>query len=252
MQHALCSRAAAPEPCRFACEEVAMSSDSAGFSDMTPVAAGDVLAEQAYLRLREAILQRRIEAGTRLSVPEVARRLGISRSPAREAVARIAGDGLATMEPRRGAVVARITAADLREIYELREVLEGLAARLAAERARKEQLAELRELVEAHRAAVGAGDVARHMDLDQAFHLAIRKAAGNRRLLEPLDRLQGQVRIAMDTTRRSPGGMPQALAEHEAILAALEAKDAARAEAEARAHIVRLRDALPPREDETR
>ncbi|MFA1545981.1 GntR family transcriptional regulator [Actinomadura chokoriensis] len=211
---------------------------------MPPVVLGEALTEQSYLRLREAILQRRLPAGARLSVPAVARRLGVSRSPAREAIARIAAEGLATFVPRKGAVVARITAADLLEIYELREVLEGLAARLAAERIAADGLAGLRALLDRHRAAVEDGDVARHMELDQAFHRALRHAAGNRRLLEPLDRLQAQVRIAMDTTHRSPGGMPQALAEHEEILAALRDHDAVRAEAVARAHIIRLRQSI--------
>ncbi|MFC5750940.1 GntR family transcriptional regulator [Actinomadura rugatobispora] len=211
---------------------------------MAPVVAGDALAEQAYLRLREAILQRRLPPGARLSVPAVARRLGVSRSPAREAIARIAGEGLATFVPRKGAVVALITAADLLEIYELREVLEGLAARLAAERVTEDGLADLGALHTRHRAAIEDGDVALHMELDQAFHRSLRVAAGNGRLLEPLDRLQAQVRIAMDTTRRSPGGMPRALAEHEEILAAVRARDAARAEAVARAHIARLRASI--------
>ena len=221
-----------------------MQPDRSPLPDLPPVIAGDALAEQAYVRLREAILDRSLPPGTRLSVPAVARRLGVSRSPAREAIARIAGDGLATLVPRKGAVVASITPADLLEIYELREVLEGLAARLAAERASADALAELDDLVARHRAAIEAGDVAGHMELDQAFHRAIRVAAGNGRLLEPLDRLQAQVRIAMGTTRHSPGGMPQAHAEHEGILAALRARDAERAEAAARAHIGRLRESL--------
>ncbi|SNT51092.1 transcriptional regulator, GntR family [Actinomadura meyerae] len=221
-----------------------MQPDFSRLPEMPPVDAGAALADQAYLRLREAILQRRVPPGTRLSVPAVARRLGVSRSPAREAIARIAGEGLATFVPRKGAVVARITPADLLEIYELREVLEGLAARLAAARIGAAALDELDALVAGHRAAIEDGDVDRHMELDQAFHRAVRRAAGNGRLLEPLDRLQAQVRIAMDTTRRSPGGMPQALGEHERILAALRARDTGRAEAEARAHIVRLRQSI--------
>ncbi|MQY02678.1 GntR family transcriptional regulator [Actinomadura macrotermitis] len=220
----------------------------AAFPELEPVAVGDALADQAYRRLRAAIVERRLPPGTRLSVPDVARRLGVSRSPAREAIAQIVGDGLATFAPRKGAVVATVTLADLREIYEIREVLEGLAARLAASRITEGELDGLREVARRHREAIEAGDVARHMDLDQEFHLRIRRIARNGRLLEPLERFQAQVRIAMDTTRRSPGGMPQALAEHELIIARLAGRDPEGAEASARAHIIRLRRELVSRD----
>jgi len=209
-----------------------------------PPVMGDALADQAYRLLRNAILGHRLPAGTRLSVPDVARQLGISRSPAREAIARVAAEGLATVEPRRGAVVARITVADLIEIYELREVLEGLACRMAAQHATDDDLRTLRECVGQHRDAIETADIDRHMSLDQSFHATIRRIAGNSRLQESLGRLQGQIRIAMDTTRLSPGGMPQALAEHAEILTALEAGDPSAAEAAARSHIARLRKGL--------
>lgn len=212
------------------------------------IAPGEALADQAYTRLRDAILAHELTAGTRLSVPDVARRLGISRSPAREAIARIASEGLATYEPRRGAIVARIETTDLVEIYELREVLEGMACRLAAVRIHDTTIEELHAVVADHASAVAADDVERHMTLDASFHQSIRVAAQNDRLRESLDRLQGQIRIAMDTTRRSPGGMGQALAEHREILAAVAARDPDAAERAARAHVARLRGSLPSRE----
>lgn len=218
-----------------------MSTESASLvGDSQPLVVGEALAEQAYRLLRDAILEQRLPAGTRLSVPDVARRLGISRSPAREAIARVAADGLVHIEPRRGAVVASITRNDLVEIYELREVLEGLACRQAAARINEEQLAELRTVMAEHRAAIEANDVPAHKTLDQRFHAGIRQVTGNQRLIESLDRLRGQVMIAMDTTRRLPGGMLQAFTEHQEILAALAAHDPDRAEAAARAHIGRL------------
>lgn len=205
---------------------------------------GNALAEQAYDVLREAVTAQQIPAGTSLSVPEIARRLGISRSPVREAIARLVADGLAVAEPRRGAVVANITRDELVEIYDLREVLEGLACRLAATRLSDEELAELEELLDAHRKAVRDGDVAGHMSLDQAFHAAVRGATGNSRLVDGLDRLQGQIRLAMDATHRPAGAMEQALSEHEAIVEALRARDAVRAEQVGRRHIARLRAGL--------
>lgn len=206
---------------------------------MTPTR-GEGLAEQAYAALRDAILSHQLPPGTRLSVPDMARRLGVSRSPAREAIARIAYEGLARFEPNRGAVVSDIRAEDLAEIYSLREVLEGLACRLAADRLDGPKIETLRGVLDEHAEAVAAQDLTRHYELDQTFHATIREIADNSRLMESLDRLQGQIRVAMYTTHRSPGGTAQALEEHRVIFSALVSGDPAQAEQAGRGHIARL------------
>ncbi|MGH3355300.1 MAG: GntR family transcriptional regulator [Nocardioidaceae bacterium] len=206
---------------------------------MTPTR-GEALADQAYVALRDAILSHQLPPGTRLSVPAMARQLGVSRSPAREAIARIAHEGLAQVVPHRGAVVSDIQPRDLVEIYSLREVLEGLACRLASTRLDEPGIERLQMILNHHEQAIAAGDAHRHYELDQAFHAAIRKVAGHQRLIESLDRLQGQIRVAMYTTHRSPGGMPQAFAEHQTIFTALVSGDLERAERAGRAHINRL------------
>jgi DNA-binding GntR family transcriptional regulator len=206
---------------------------------MTPMR-GEALADQAYVALRDAILSHQLPPGTRLSVPDMARRLGISRSPAREAIARIAYEGLAQVEPNRGAVVSDLRPTDLVEIYNLREVLEGLACRLASQRVDERKLDRLSRILDEHAQAIAAEDLERHYELDLAFHAAIREFGESHRLVESLDRLQGQIRVAMYTTHRSPGGMPQALAEHRVIYDALASGDPDRAEQAGRAHITRL------------
>ncbi|WP_298329974.1 GntR family transcriptional regulator [Haloactinopolyspora sp.] len=198
------------------------------------------LAAQAYATLKHAIITHELPPGTRLSVPMLAERLGVSRSPAREAIARITHEGLAHFEPNRGAVVANVDSTSLAEIYEIREVLEGLAARLAATQITDTEIAELRSLIAEHAAAVEAGDVEQHYELDVRFHRRIHEIAGNATLTGQLERLQQQVRLAMYTTHRSPGGMPQALAEHRRIVDSLESRDSALAEAAGRSHISRL------------
>lgn len=208
--------------------------------ELTMPARGSALAEQAYVTLRDAILSHQLAPGTRLSVPEVARQLEISRSPAREAISRIAYEGLADVEPNRGAVVAEIKTSDLVEIYVLREVLEGLACRIAASQMTDAHVGELRELVQHHEEAVQADDVEAHYDVDQRFHAAVRELAGNQRLSDSLARLQGQIRVGMFATRRSPGGMAQSLDEHRAIMDALASGDPELAERAARSHISRL------------
>ncbi|WP_129667447.1 GntR family transcriptional regulator [Phytoactinopolyspora endophytica] len=198
------------------------------------------LAERAYLNLRTAILEHELAPGTRLSVPNVAERLGVSRSPAREAIARITYEGLAHFEPNKGAVVADLNAESLVEIYEVREALEGLACRLASQRMNRDDVAGLRELLSQHTAAAEAGEVELHYELDMRFHARIRELAGNTRLTTQLELLQQQIRLAMYTTHRSPGGMPLALTEHRRIIDALESGDPVLAEAAGRSHIARL------------
>ncbi|WP_051299420.1 GntR family transcriptional regulator [Arthrobacter castelli] len=208
------------------------------------VARGDALVEQAYRVLRDEILGHQLLPGSRLSAPGVARRLNISRSPAREAIARIVSEGLAHSVPNRGAIVASIGADDLVHIYELREVLEGLAGRLAASRIDADRLVRLEEIWESHSAAVQAHDVDAHMALDADFHRSIREISGNARLMESLDRLQGEVRLAMATTHLFGGGMEEALAEHRLIIDSLRSGDPEAAEETARKHIERLRRSL--------
>ncbi|MFR9727766.1 GntR family transcriptional regulator [Saccharopolyspora sp. MS10] len=205
---------------------------------------GDGLVDKAYQVIRDAILSRRLAPGSRLSVPEIARQLEISRSPVREAIARIEYEGLAESISHRGAVVVQIGLDELIAIYELREVLEGLAARLAARAADTALIDDLEQNWQAHHDAVESGDVERHMELDAAFHGLIRDAGGNLRLAENLRQLQGQIRVAMTTTVARRGGMRTALAEHRALIDAIRGGDPAVAESVARDHITRLRASL--------
>lgn len=202
---------------------------------------GDALVDQAHRVLREKLLNHELLPGSRLSVPEVARGLNISRSPAREAITRIIFEGLAEFVPNKGAIVASISTSDLVHIYELREVLEGLASRLAAVHIDDGGLAKLEEILESHTAAVARDDVRAHMEFDADFHHTIRNFSDNARLIDSLNRLQGQVRLAMATTHLLGGGMQKALAEHRLIIDSLREGDPEHAEQVARHHIARLR-----------
>lgn len=220
------------------------------FSDTVLVGRGEGLTDQAFAVLQAAILDHVLLPGTKLSVPEIARQLNISRSPAREAIARIQHAGLADYVPHRGAVVSRIDLPALVQIYDIREVLEGLAARRAAERGEAGWLGRLESSWSEHSLAVEAGSVEEHVRLDGEFHQRIRDASGNERLADALSGLQAQIRLAMATTSRRGGGARTAVLEHRAILDALRAGDGELAERVARAHIRRLRDSLDQAADE--
>ncbi len=198
------------------------------------------VADSVHDTLRDAIFAGRLPPGSRLSVPLLAQQLNVSRSPVREAVQRLVQEGLATEEPHRGAGVAVLDPATLAPLYEVREVLEGLAARLAAVHATDEERAEMRAAYDEHSTALERGDAAHHVALDMAFHARLRAASHNTELAQYLERVQGRIAIAI------LGGNPlvwsrQAIVEHRAVLEAVLAGDPDAAEAAARAHVRRIR-----------
>lgn len=201
------------------------------------------IADAVYERLREEVLSGQLTPGSRLSVPALAERLRVSRSPVRDAVLRLIQDRLAVEEPRRGAVVAQMGPTELAALYEVREVLEGLATRLAVENSGRRLVEALRGALAEHERAVRVADIAGHTAADLRFHALIRRASGNTEVAHLLEGIQSRVRLAMRTTTIT-GGPHNAVRDHRAILAAIEAGDPAAAEAAARAHIARLHAVL--------
>ncbi|MFJ8542728.1 GntR family transcriptional regulator [Streptomyces sp. NPDC093586] len=209
---------------------------------VNPVAGGSLLADQAYEELKGAVLANRLQPGDSLSVPALAAQMGISRSPVREAVQRLIHDGLATHVPHRGAVVATVDVEDVRQLYVVREVMEGLAARLATERLDATKVAELRELLEDHERVVASGENEKlHIEMDMAYHRLIREVAGNAHLTAALDTIQGKAHLALHSLWRSPDAPRLALEEHRRIFEAMTAGDTDAAEQAAREHVRRLR-----------
>ncbi len=200
------------------------------------------IVDAVYEQLRDGILSGELSPGTRLKVAALADKLGVSRSPIREAVLRLTQERLALEEPRRGAVVASISRDELVRLYELREVLEGLAARLATEHATPQLVQELHAVLLQHETAAAKADTTAFREADVLFHRLIRDATDNPELTRMLDDIQSKVRIAMFT--RVSVGREQALADHRAIFKGIESGDPDASERAARAHIVRLRETL--------
>ncbi len=212
---------------------------------LTELEHGGLLVDRAYKQIQGAIYDNRLPAGTSLSVPELARQLAVSRSPVREAVQRLVHEGLAVTVPHKGAVVARVEVEDLYQLYEVRESLEGLAARLATSRRDKSAISELEALVTRHREALEGGEgLGTHIEMDMRFHRRIREMAGNPHLAEALDGLQGKIRLAMHSLWRSEDAPRLALRDHEEILSIMAEGDPHAAEVGARRHIARVRSAL--------
>lgn len=203
--------------------------------DREPIKA-DRITDQVYARIRRLIVRHELAPGTRLSVPALAERFGVSRSPVREAVLQAVRDGLAVEKPRLGAFVARFEPADLRHVFELREALEGMAARLAASRRTKADLKTMTKLIGRQEAELAVDNIEAFVDADIAFHEAVLTAARNPALGDALGQLFYRLRVAL-SMRVAPTGPDQALADHRAVLSAIEAGDPDAAERAARAHI---------------
>ena len=202
------------------------------------------IGDWAYARIRDAILDGELAPGTRLSVPDLARRLDISRSPARESILRLISEGLAEEVPHRGAFVSTVTVGNLIEIYTVRSVLEGLAARLAAERVTPDDVPALNASIDAHRAVLETGDRPAITEADMAFHRLLYRLSENSWLMDSLLRLQSLVRLGMRTTLLAPGSPAHALSEHEQIRDAVVEGNPDAAEERVRHHVDRLREVI--------
>lgn len=196
---------------------------------------GDISQGQsAYRRLLDEIRLGTLAQGTRLRETELADRLGISRTPVREAIRQLEADGLVAHLPRLGATIRSLDYAEVIELYEMRAVLEGTAARLAARAASDIELAELAAL-NGELATAPAG--VQSQDLNRQFHRTLNAAARNRFLLKSISALQKTLMILGPTTLSDPARAADAVAEHAHVLAALQRRDGPAAETAMRAHI---------------
>lgn len=184
--------------------------------------------------LREEISRGVLLPGTRLRQSELARRFGVSTTPVREALASLQAEALVRIDAHRGAVVSTPTLEDMLECFEIRRVLEPLAAALAAQRLSEEQLAELEGLVAAMRSI---DDSVRWVELNDRFHLRLYEGSGNERLQEMIETLRKSSRYYIHLYVANAHANRTADDEHHAIVEACRARNAARARSLTRAHV---------------
>jgi DNA-binding GntR family transcriptional regulator len=198
---------------------------------------GGALGEFAYAVLKDAILLDILPEGERLQERYLAEALGLSRTPVREALKRLETEGLVEGLANGGVRIRELTLQDLEDIYELRIVLEGLAARLAAQRASSSDITCLKHLIEQSQTAVDAGKIGIPAFLNAQFHQAIADATRNKHLIELIARFHNSVQRLKYTTLAYPGRVRQALEEHRRLLEAIERRDPKMAEQIAQEHV---------------
>ena len=197
-------------------------------------------ASRIYADLRAELLSLHRRPGEAISEAEIALSYGVSRTPVREAILKLSDDGLVEIFPQSGIFVSRIPLAALPEAIIIRKALEETTARLAAKRAAHSQILNLQSILERQREADAAGDRDAFHQADEVFHATIADVAEHPGIWTFIQ----QVKVHVDRYRRltlpQAGRMAQVIAEHEAILGAIEARDPVAAGCAMERHLERL------------
>ena len=211
---------------------------------MAEAAARSSLAEDAYREIRDALLSGALEAGQRLSEPELALRFNTSRSPVREALLRLEHEGFVERLPSGRVRVAALDVGYLEQLYVVRADLEGLAARLAAPLLRTVDLDAMMKSVEEMDAAVRTDDASGAIAAGQRFHDVLMRECGNAPLVSLLGGLNGRIARFRAVVASLGDYDPDRVLEHRRILRALYERNAELAQAEMSAHVSRSADVL--------
>jgi DNA-binding GntR family transcriptional regulator len=211
------------------------ASELGGFETPPP------LSEAIFRHLAREIVEGRMAPGQRLTEVQLCERFGCSRSPLREAIRMLAAESLVTLEPRRGARVARLSVKAVSDLFEVRVALECLAVRLAADARTSEQLLRLEALNAAMSEAVGAGDAKAYFALNTKFHRNIAEIGGNGYLVSLQRSAADRSFLPLFMFLSDPRHLEDAVEGHAAILSAVDARDGQAAHERMRSHILAAR-----------
>ena len=187
------------------------------------------LRDVVFNTLRQAILRGELKPGERLMEIQLANKLGVSRTPIREAIRKLELEGLVLMIPRKGAEVAEITEKNLRDVLEVRCALEELAVQLACDRMDEDGIKAMKEASALFCNTLDSDDITRIAQADVAFHDIIYAATDNRRLIQLLNNLREQMYRYRIEYLKKKECYPQLLEEHQTIIDSIESRDKGRA-----------------------
>lgn len=202
------------------------------------------LYQEVAERLRQRIFAHDLAPGSWIDEQALAEHYGISRTPMREALKVLASEGLVTLRPRRGCYVTELTEQDLDDIFPVLALLEGRCAYQAVTRARPADLARLRAAHALLERTAASGDVDAFFEANQQFHRQVQQLAGNRWLLQVIDDMRKVLKLNRHDSLSREGRVGESLNEHRAIMQAIEAGDAAAAQARMHEHLLNGRAAL--------
>jgi len=196
---------------------------------------------KVYEFLKSSITQGKLKPGQRLNEIDLGQHLGISRTPIRETLLKLENEGFVTIDPGKGAVVAKHSKADLEEIYPIVSVLEGLAARLATPHLIRSDWVKMKKY---NKQMKESSQVARYMELDGVFHQIFLQNCHNGRLSGNISNLKDQIYRFRVFSLSMPNRIVESVVEHDAIIQAFEQKNAKLAEELVREHVMKGKRAI--------
>ena len=202
------------------------------------------LRRRIFSQIQNDILNGVYEPGDNLIETKLSEELGVSRTPVREALRQLELEGLVQSVPNKGVTVKGVSAEDIRDIYTIRMLIEGLAARWAAEKITPQELEELKEAVDLEEFYTMKNDYGRLLKLDTRFHDIIFKASKSMPLMHTLSTFHHYVQKARKISMSSPNRAMEVLTEHKAIMQAIIDKDADRAEKLTTEHVRNASESL--------
>jgi len=185
----------------------------------------ELLSRKVYKALKYAIIQDKIKPGSRLSELKIAKQMGISRTPVREAIHKLSSEGFVELLPNQGITISKISVKDLEEVLNIRSVLDGLAARLAARKIKSKDINKLETIIEEMKAKSAEKNIPRYIDLSSQFQGIILKLTGNKRLEKIRSNLNDLSFRFSAQSLEVPGRFDISIQEHEQILEALKKGD---------------------------
>jgi DNA-binding GntR family transcriptional regulator len=195
-----------------------------------PIERHQTLREKILETIRDAILKGNMKPGERVSEPELAERFGISRTPIREAFRQLESEGYLQVIPRKGAVVASLSERDVEEFYAIKIILEGFAARMAAENLTSKDIERLESINQRLQQIAAEGDVKTFFRVHNEFHEVFIKAAGNDKLFEMITQLVMRFKRLRLASLSQPGRMEISVEEHRNMIQAFKNHDGDRAD----------------------
>lgn len=202
------------------------------------------LRDVVFQTLRQAILRGTLQPGERLMEIHLAQKLGVSRTPVREAIRMLELEGLVIMVPRKGAIVAEITVSDLEDVLEVRAALEDLAVRKACQNMSQEQLEELKMAAKKFEDSLKEEDLIACAQADVAFHELISQSTNNQRLIQILNNIREQIYRYRLENLKDKSSHANLVEEHAEICQALEERSEKKVREALRVHIEHQKESI--------
>jgi len=198
----------------------------------------ELLSRKVYRVIKTEIVKGNLKPGTKLSEGKIAEQMRVSRTPIREAVRELAAEGFIEINPNRGMIVIEFSFEDLIEVLQIRRVLEGLAAYIAAKKINEEEIKKLEKIIKQMNITIVKNDVLAYSELNGEFHNLILKVCGNKRLMKICTNLSSsEHRFKIRSLRNNPERLKYSLKEHQKILEAFKRKDSEQADRLSQKHI---------------